>query len=135
MSRLYTVMADVAEVAAHFGVDPVPEIEKPLETTEGLPGLVVYERNGRRVMKALTWGFPRLTKEMRERGDPPGLIGLVADLTNPLWDKLVVDPRYRCLIPLTHFANADGLAGGKTRTWFSLKDQPIAAWAGFCHRP
>lgn len=125
-------MADLPEVAAHFGVEPAPEIEKPSETTEGLPGLVVWEKNGRRIMRALTWGFPRLTKEMRERGDPPGLIGLVADLTNPLWDKLVVDPRYRCLIPLTHFANPDGVSGGKTRTWFSLNDQPITAWAGFC---
>jgi putative SOS response-associated peptidase YedK len=132
MSRLYTVMASVPEVAAHFGVEPVPEIEKPTEVTEGLPGLVVYEKAGRRIMKALTWGFPRLTREMRVRGDPPGVIGLVADVTNPMWDQMVVEPRYRCLIPITHFANPDGVPGAKTRTWFSLKDQPIAAWAGFC---
>ncbi len=32
----------------------------------------------------------------------------VADLTNPMWKKVVVEPRYRCLIPITHFANPDG---------------------------
>ena len=43
----------------------------------------------------------------------------------------MVDPRYRCLIPLTHFANPDGDKGAKTRSWFSLTDAPLTAWAGF----
>jgi len=43
----------------------------------------------------------------------------------------VVDPRQRCLIALTHFANPDGVPGEKTRTWFSVRDHPILAWAGF----
>src|SRR3546814_9174908 len=80
----------------------------------------------------MLWGFPRLTREMRLRGDPPGRIGLVADLTNPMWETLVVESRYRCLIPLTHFANPNGTPGEKTRSWFSLEGQPIVAWAGFC---
>src|SRR3546814_6098371 len=28
--------------------------------------------------------------------------------------------------------NPDGTPGAKTRTWFSVKDQPIMSWAGFC---
>jgi len=31
---------------------------------------------------------------------------------------------------VTAFAEAEGPKGGKTRTWFNLKDQPIFAWAG-----
>lgn len=69
---------------------------------------------------------------MHERGDEPERIGLVADLTNPMWDKLATDPSYRCLIMLTHFANPEGEPGEKTPTWFSVKDQPIMAWTGFC---
>ncbi|WP_246642862.1 hypothetical protein [Rhizobium laguerreae] len=61
-----------------------------------------------RLLKSIPWGFPRQTRDMRREGEPPGRIGLVADLTNPLWDRIVVDPRYRCLIPLTHFANIRG---------------------------
>src|SRR3546814_20328207 len=76
----------------------------------------------------MLWGFPRLTREMRLRGDPPGRIGLVADLTNPMWETLVVESRYRCLIPLTHFANPNGTPGEKTRSWFSLEGQTIVAW-------
>jgi putative SOS response-associated peptidase YedK len=69
---------------------------------------------------------------MRDRGDGPGIIGLVADLTNPMWEHVVVDPRYRCLIPLSRFANPDGEPGSKTRTWFSVPDLDACAWAGFC---
>jgi putative SOS response-associated peptidase YedK len=49
-----------------------------------------------------------------------------------MWERTVVDRQYRCLIPLTHFANPDGVKGEKTRTWFSLHRQPLMAWAGFC---
>jgi hypothetical protein len=34
-------------------------------------------------------------------------VNLVADLTNPMWDRIVPDPRYRCLIPLTAFAQPE----------------------------
>src|SRR3546814_9575233 len=80
---------------------------------EGLTGLVIFEKGGRRLLRPVTWGFPRLTREMRERGEPPGRIGLVADLTNPMWEEMVVEPRYRCLIALTHFGNPDGTPGAK----------------------
>lgn len=132
MSRLYTILADAQDIAAHFGVDPVPVIEHADEMVEGNRGLVVRESNGRRVLQTMTWGFPLLTQEMREAGEPIGRIGLVANLTSALWEKTVVDSRYRCLIVLTDFANPDGQQGAKTRTWYSLRDQPIMAWAGFC---
>lgn len=132
MSRLYKVNASAADIAAHFTADiPIP-VGVPVDTVEGAPGLVVLEAHGHRRLKSMHWGFPRLTPEMRLRGDPPGRLGLVADLTNLMWRQLVAEPRYRCLIPLTHFANPTGFAGSKTRTWFSMKGAPLVAWAGFC---
>ena len=131
MSRLYTVASTVEAVAEHFGADPAADISLPSETTEGHSGLIVTEDGGHRMLRSMHWGFPRLTREMRERGEDPGRIGLVADLTNPMWEHLVVEPCCRCLIPLTHFANPDGDPGEKTRTWFSVKDAPLVAWAGF----
>ena len=125
-------MCSAAEIAAHFGVGDPGAVIVPSESIEGNQGLIVFENNGRRLLKSLPWGFPRHTREMKLRGDPPGRIGLVADLTNPMWEHLVVEPRYRCLIPLTHFANPDGDPGEKTRAWFSVKDTPLIAWAGFC---
>lgn len=132
MSRLHTLRANIADVAATFGAEAPADLVVPSETVEGLPGLVVFERDGRRLLRSMTWGFPRLTREMRARGEAPGRVGMVADLTNPMWDELVRDARYRCLIPITHFANPDGQPGAKTRTWFSVRDRPIVAWAGFC---
>lgn len=132
MSRLHTLRASVADVASAFGAEAPAGLVVPSETVEGLPGLVVFERDGRRLLRSMTWGFPRLTREMRARGEAPGRVGMVADLTNPMWDELVRDARYRCLIPITHFANPDGQPGAKTRTWFSVRDRPIVAWAGFC---
>jgi hypothetical protein len=68
-------MATVEQVAEHFGAAVAPNVMVHPEVTEGLPALVVFEKNGRRILRNMTWGFPRLT-----RGDPPGIIGLVADL-------------------------------------------------------
>ena len=132
MSRLYTLAATATDVADHFGAGGDTDMAVPSEAIEACPGLVVLEANGRRILRQMLWGFPRLTREMRLRGDPPGRIGLVADLTNPMWETLVVEPKYRCLIPLTHFANPNGTPGEKTRSWFSFEGQPIMAWAGFC---
>jgi len=47
-----------------------------------------------------------------------------------MWIGLARKPQWRCLIPVTHFAEAEGPKGAKTRIWFSLKDQSIFAWAG-----
>lgn len=83
----------------------------------------------------LRWGFPRPQRD--DKGGPLHLkpVNLVADLTNPMWDEMVMEPRYRCLIPLTAFAQPARQNGRTTRTWFRLKDQPpIAAWAGFCRQ-
>lgn len=123
--------ASVADVAAAFDAEPVTGLVVPAETIEGQLGLVVYERNGRRHLRSMTWGLPRPGRS-RSSGDTVDRVGMVADLTNPMWEELVVDPRYRCLIPITHFGNPDGVFGSKKRTWFSVKDRPIVAWAGFC---
>jgi len=132
MARLFVAQIGSQQIAEQFGVEDAPIISMPAEMTEGLDGPIVIESRGRRLLKIARWGFPRRTREGAIRSDDPGIIGLVADLTNPMWDTLVVEPRYRCLIPLTHFANPAGEPGAKTRTWFSVKDEPLVAWAGFC---
>lgn len=116
MSRLHAVAATAAEVADHFGAIAAPDLQVPLETVEGLSGLVVHRAGGRLHLRQMKWGFPRFNRAMQMRGEEPGRVGLVADLTNPMWEEMVRDPIYRCLIPITHFANPDGNAGAKTRT-------------------
>lgn len=95
----------------------------------GYPGLVVREDAGARVMQSMVWGFPLRLKTMSQSAKPKP-VNNIADLQKPMWVGLARKPEWRCLIPLTGFAEAEGAKGSKTRTWFSIKDEPIFAWAG-----
>jgi len=59
MSRLHALVADVEEVASRFCIEPVPSLIIPGETVEGGPGIVVIPKFGGRILKSVTWGFPR----------------------------------------------------------------------------
>jgi putative SOS response-associated peptidase YedK len=133
MCNLYRVQKAEAEIVAHFGVSDAPALDIPSEPKRGESGIVVRKTaDGRRVMQSLSWGFPRPQKD--GDGNPLHMkpVNLCADLTNPMWEQIVPEPRYRCLIPVTAFAQPAGRRGAMTRTWFSAKDWPIFAWAGFC---
>lgn len=134
MCNLFQNRCSADEIAAHFGIEPTQGPDVPDETIPQGGGLVVRETGNRRVLQSLSWGFPRLTAEMRASGAQPTPVNLVANLTSPMWSQLVSDPRYRCLVPMTHFAEPDGRPGSKTRTWYSVRDRPVVAWAGFCRR-
>ena len=131
MCNLYTVRKSAAEVAAHFGVDVPTEFNTPEETLPGYPGMVVREAEGVRVLQSMVWGFPRPMKS-KKTGLPikPKPVNNIADLTNFMWRGIAPKPQWRCLIPVTGFAEAEGEKGSMTRTWFTVKDQPIFAWAG-----
>ncbi|MFA5964963.1 MAG: SOS response-associated peptidase family protein [Sphingomonas sp.] len=131
MCNLYALRKSAAEVAAHFGVD-VPVLSNAGEEIyPGAPGMVIRDAEGQRVMQSMTWGFPRPMKS-KKTGLPikPIPVNNIADLDNFMWRGIAPRPGHRCLIPLTGFAEAEGEKGMMTRTWFSVKDQPIAAWAG-----
>jgi putative SOS response-associated peptidase YedK len=114
MARLFVAQIGSQHIAEQFGVGNAPILSMPGEMTEGLEGPIVLETNGRRLLKLAQWGFPRPRRNGLSRPEgEPDIIGLVADLANPMWDTLVVDPRYRCLIPVTHFANPAGAQGGR----------------------
>lgn len=130
MCNLYTVRKSAAEVAAHFGVSaPVQQFNAPEESYPGSPGLVVREQDGARVLQSMTWGFPLRLKGMKPESKPKA-VNNIADINKNMWIGLARKSERRCLIPVTSFAEAEGQKGAKTRTWFSVKDQPIFAWAG-----
>lgn len=129
MCNLYTARKSAAEVAAHFRVKDPFQSNAPEEVYPGTPGMVVREQDGARVMQSMVWGFPLRLKGMNPTAKPKP-VNNIADLNKPMWVGLARKPEWRCLIPLTAFAEAEGVKGSKTRTWFSVKDQPIFAWAG-----
>lgn len=118
-----------AEVAAHFGVRNPIQSNAPDEVYPGTPGMVVREQAGERIMQSMVWGFPLRLKGMRPESKPKP-VNNIADLNKPMWSGLARKAEWRCLIPLTGFAEAEGPKGAKTRTWFSVKDAQIFAWAG-----
>jgi putative SOS response-associated peptidase YedK len=129
MCNLYTVRKSAAEVAAHFGVANPVQSNAGEEVYPGTPGVVVREHDGARVAQSMTWGFPLRLKGMSPTAKPKP-VNNIADLRKPMWMGLARKPQWRCLIPLTGFAEAEGPKGSKTRTWFNVKGQPIFAWAG-----
>lgn len=129
MCNLYTVRQSAAEVAAHFRAPNTLQTNAPEEVYPGTPGMVVTERDGVRELRSMTWGFPLRLKTMKPEAKPRP-VNNVADMTKGMWIGLARKPEWRCLIPVTHFAEAEGEKGRMTRTWFSHRDDPIFAWAG-----
>ncbi len=131
MCNLYKLRKSAAEVAAFFRADVPVSFNAGEEVYPGAPGLVVVESEGARAVQSMTWGFP-LPQKSKKTGLPikPKPVNNIADLTSFMWRSIATRPGNRCLIPVTEFAEAEGEKGSKTRTWFSVTDQPIFAWAG-----
>lgn len=129
MCNLYTVRLSAAEVAAHFRVPNPMQSNAPEEVYPGTPGMVVTENEGVRELRSMVWGFPLRLKGMKPEAKPKP-VNNIADLAKGMWIGLARKPQWRCLIPVTGFAEAEGEKGRMTRTWFALKDQPVFAWAG-----
>jgi putative SOS response-associated peptidase YedK len=129
MCNLYTVRKSAAEVAAHFGVTTPNQFNSAAEVVPGYPGMVVREEDGRRVLQSMTWGFPLRLKTMKPTSKPKA-VNNIADLQKGMWIGLAKKPQWRCVIPVTEFAEAEGQKGSMTRTWFRVKNQPIFAWGG-----
>lgn len=127
--NLYTARKSAAEVAAHFGVATPVASNAPDEVYPGAPGMVVREADGVRLMQSMIWGFPLRLATMKPDSKPKP-VNNIADLKKLMWKGLAAKPHWRCLIPLTGFAEAEGAKGSKTRTWFHVKGEPIFAWAG-----
>lgn len=132
MCNLYTNNASAADVAAAFKAQmPTSFNAGPGDIYPGAPGLVVREDQGKRILHSMTWGFP-LAQKSKKTGQPikPKPVNNIADLTSWMWRHIANKPEHRCIIPLTGFCEAEGEKGAKTRTWFSVKQRPIFAWAG-----
>ena len=130
--NLYTNKSTVAEMADLFRAEPSRGFNAPQETYPGYPGLVIREQDGERIIEQMAWGFPRHTVNKRtgQPNKPQPVNNLRDDRLWTFWRKQFLDPAARCLIPFTAFAEAEGVKGQMTRTWISVADQPVAAWAG-----
>ena len=132
MCNLVTLKASVDEVASSFRARrPKNTNASPGDVYPGWQGFVIREQAGERFMEAMTWGFPIRLKHMKPTSKPKPVNNARDDkLLTGFWKHWFVTPAQRCLIPFTAFAEAEGEKGKMTRTWISVADQPLAAWAG-----
>ncbi len=131
MCNLYTNKTMVQETADLFGATSDRGYNVAEEVYPGYPGTIVREHEGARVLQSMTWGFPVRLKGMKPTSKPKPVNNARDDkLLTPFWKHWFTTPAQRCLIPFTAFAEAEGPKGSMMRTWISVSDQPIAAWAG-----
>jgi len=126
MCNLYRAKTSPAEIASLFSVNGTSSSNAPPEVYPGYPGLVVAAGE----LRSMAWGFPLVMKgKSGQPLKPKPVNNTRADKLDSFMWRYSFKER-RCLIPVTEFAEAEGAKGSKTRTWFSLPDQPIFAVAG-----
>jgi putative SOS response-associated peptidase YedK len=128
MCNLYRMTKNKAEVAAWFGaVDALGGANYVDEVFPGYPGLVVADGQ----LRSMVWGFP-FAQKSKKTGEPlkprPVNNARTDKLDGFFWRQSF--GQRRCLIPLTAWAEAEGPAGGKTRSWMSLPGEELFAVAG-----
>ncbi len=120
MCNLYKLRRSAAEVASIFDARMTAPFNAADEVLPGYPGMVIRTGEGSRVVQSMVWGFPLRLKTTKPELKPKP-VNNVRDLNKGMWVGLARKPQWRCLRPLTEFAEAEGPKGSKTRTWFSVK--------------
>lgn len=100
-------------------------------------GETVRVLHGKRTISQMTWGFPLILAAARQRAKEQGKQpkpkpvnnARTDKLSSPFWSRWTA-PEYRCLIPVTRYAEAYGTKGNMKETWVSIPDQKIFAVAG-----
>jgi putative SOS response-associated peptidase YedK len=127
MCNLYRMTSGNAEIANLFGRPVVPGENFPAEVYPGYPGLVVAGETAR----SMSWGFPLILKS-KKTGAPlkPKPVNNTREdkLHTAFWRDSFA--RRRCLIPVSAWAEAEGVKGSMTRTWYSLPGEDVFAVAG-----
>lgn len=127
MCNLYRMNRAQTEIANLFGQPASSGANFAAEVYPGYPGLVVAEGG----VQAMSWGFPLILKS-KKTGTPlkPKPVNNTREdkLHTAFWRDSFV--KRRCLIPVTAWAEAEGIKGSMTRTWYSLPDQDVFAVAG-----
>lgn len=129
MCNLYTTKASAAEVAALFAAKVSNTNAGPGEVYPGGQGMVVRQVDGQREVGSMVWGFPLRLKGMKLGSKPKPINNARTDKLHSIMWRYSFEER-RCLIPVSEFAEAEGEKGAKTRTWFSLPNEPLFAVAG-----
>lgn len=127
MCNLYRMTKNKDEVAKWFdAVESLGGANFGEEVYPGYPGLVVTGDE----VKQMTWGFPLVMKgKSGQPLKPKPVNNARTDKLDSFFWRYSFEQR-RCLIPVSAWAEAQGVKGSMTRTWLSLPDAEMFACAG-----
>jgi putative SOS response-associated peptidase YedK len=111
--------ADLPPLPAEYAEDMYPKRQ----------GLIVRMEEGRLIAEAMKWGFTRTMPGKRPGTTVTKQVTNVRNLASPFWRSMLNEPARRCLVPFSQFAEPV-TGGGRAEHWFTVKDRPIAAFAG-----
>lgn len=127
MCNLYRLRESKLSFLSNFRADEDIRYGGSVEkdyVSPGRPGYVVREEGGSRVLSVMDWGFPFQGKPVTN----------VRNYTSSFWLSALKAPERRCLVPVTEFQewSAEPMpdTGKKKSFWFSVRSQPIFAFAG-----
>lgn len=126
MCNLYRMTSGTAEIARLFAVDHDVGANFGAEVYPGYPGLVVtWDR-----ASVMAWGFPLVLKGKSGQPLKPKPVNNARSdkLGTPFW-RASFETR-RCLIPVSAWAEAEGVKGQMTRTWYTRPDEEVFAVGG-----
>ncbi len=85
--------------------------------------------DGAKLIEPMVWGVPLTMPGKRPGTKLTKHITNVRNLNSPFWRSMLAKPEQRCLVPFSRFAEPV-IGGGKAEHWFTIKDRPVAAFAG-----
>ena len=128
MCNLYRMTKGTAEIARLFRVeDAMPGANIGAEVYPGYPGAVVAASETGWQLRRMTWGFPlALTGKQGQKLKPRPVNNARSDKLDSFMWRYSFQER-RCLIPMTAWAEAEGVpkskgGTGMTRTWLRMED-------------
>lgn len=92
-------------------------------------GLILRADNGAMYAEAMMWGVPCDVPGKRPGTRIKRHVTNVRNLSSPFWRSMLTDPARRCLVPFSSFAEPV-IGQGRAEHWFTIKDRPLAAFAG-----
>jgi putative SOS response-associated peptidase YedK len=93
------------------------------------PAAIVRMQQGDAMIEAATWGFERSLPGARPGTTRKTMVTNVRNLSSPYWAAMLKTPAQRCLVPFSQFAEPV-IGGGRAEHWFTIRDRPLAAFAG-----
>lgn len=81
------------------------------------------------IIDQMVWGVPLSLPGKRAGTTVTKYVTNVRNLNSPFWRSMLNRPAQRCLVPFSSFAEPQ-IGAGRAEHWFSIKDRPVAAFAG-----